>query len=159
MRELKKVYPSIKDQVDITYYPLGKSSSFVNQEGKIEFECQHGKPECDRNMLQNCALNAIGKENQDLQTSYIICAMDFSKDQSKCIEDAGLSLADTMGCFHGPKGIELQLQTEKDSGPIIKRSGFVPTIVYNGVYNSEDFYDSLDDFARVVRKVARQLNE
>ncbi|CAO1408492.1 unnamed protein product [Diamesa tonsa] len=157
--ELKKVYPSIKDQVEITYYPLGKSSSYINEDGTVGFECQHGKPECDRNMLQNCALNLIGKANQDLQTSYIICAMDFGKDQSKCIEDAGLNVADAMACFHGPKGIELQLQTEKDSGPIIQKSRFVPTIVYNGEYNREDFYDSLDDFAKVVRKVARQLNE
>ena len=157
--ELKKAYPSIKDQVDITYYPLGKSSSYKNEDGTIGFECQHGKPECDRNMLQNCALNSIGKKNQDLQTSYIICAMDFSKDQNKCIEDAGLDLADTLACFHGQRGIELQLQTEKDSGPVINQSRFVPTIVYNGVYNQELSYDSLDDFAKVVRKVARQLNE
>lgn len=138
---------------------MGKSSSYKNEDGSIGFECQHGKLECDRNMLQNCALDLIGKSNQDLQTSYIICAMNFSKDQNKCIEDAGLILADAMGCFNGPRGIELQLQTEKDSGPIIKKSGFVPTIVYNGVYNRADFYDSLDDFAAVVRKVARQLNE
>lgn len=159
MRELKKVYPSIKDQVDITYYPLGKSSSFINNDGAIEFECQHGKPECDRNKLQNCALDIIGKKNMDLQTSYIICAMDFSKDQNQCIRDAGLNLDDTLACFHGQRGIELQLQTEKDSGPIIKRSGFVPTIVYNSVYNEEDLYDSLTDFAKVVRKVSRKLNE
>jgi hypothetical protein len=93
----------------------------------------------------------IGAENQDIRTSFVICAMDFSKNPSNCASNLGLNLNKINECANGEKGIELQLEDEKKSADIINRSGFVPTIVYQQNYRAGDFWASLEDFEGVIR--------
>ncbi|XP_070500843.1 GILT-like protein 1 [Chironomus tepperi] len=155
-RHLKRVYPKIKDMVKINYVPFGKAYSYDSNDG-IRFNCQHGQRECDGNKFQSCVLDVIGSDNQDLQTDFVVCAMDFTKNPQNCAKNIGVNFKKVNECMTSNKGIQLQLKAEQDSTGIIRRSGFVPTIVYNGVYNGNDFWDSLDDFDSIVSNKLRSL--
>lgn len=101
--------------------------SFDTREG-IRFNCQHGQRECDGNMFQSCVLDVIGSDNQDLQTKFVVCAMDFSQNPQNCAKFSGVNLNKVNECMTSNKGIELQLKAETDSTRVIRRSGFVPTV-------------------------------
>jgi Gamma interferon inducible lysosomal thiol reductase (GILT) len=101
--------------------------SFDNN-GRTIFNCQHGQRECEGNIFQSCVLDAIGSQRQDVQTNFVICAMDFSKNPTNCAQNLGIDLNKISECTNGNKGLELQLKAEKDSSPVISRSFFVPTV-------------------------------
>lgn len=61
-------------------------------------------------------------------------------------------------CANGEKGLQLQLEAEEYSKNIISRSGFVPTIVYQGQYKAGDFWASLEDFKGVINDRLQQLS-
>lgn len=109
-----------------------------------------GVRECDGNKFQSCCIDVIGKTDQDRQTAFVICAMDFSKNAYNCAQNLGLDMTKVNDCVNGEKGTELQLEAEEYSRDIINRSGFVPTIVYNSKYQAGDFWASLEDFEGVV---------
>jgi hypothetical protein len=92
----------------------------------------------------------IGSEDQDKQTSFVICAMDFSKNPSNCAQNLGLDMNKVNNCANGEKGTSLQLKAEEYSKDVIGRSGFVPTIVYKNQYKAGDFWASLEDFEGIV---------
>lgn len=54
--------------------------------------------------------------------------MDFSKNLRKCASSNGVDMNEVDECVNGNKGTELQLQAEKESEEIIRRSMFVPTV-------------------------------
>lgn len=57
-----------------------------------------------------------------------MCAMDFTKNIQNCAKKSGINSSDLNLCLTGEKGIELQLQAEKESEEIIRKSSFVPTV-------------------------------
>lgn len=83
--------------------------------------------------------------------------MDFAKNPSNCAQNLGLDLSAINSCFNGPEGTSLQLKAEEDSKNIIRRSQFVPTIVYQKNYKTGDFWASLDDFESIVGERLNQL--
>lgn len=54
--------------------------------------------------------------------------MDFKKDARNCAVNSGVNMKKVDACVSGSKGVELQLQAERESKEIIKRSMFVPTV-------------------------------
>ena len=108
-----------------------------------------GVRECEGNKFQSCALDVIGKD-QDKQTKFVVCAMDFSKSSSNCAQNLGLDMNKVNECANGERGNSLQLQAEEFSKDIIARSGFVPSIVYGGVFKTSDNWASLEDFEAIV---------
>ena len=82
-------------------------------------------------MFQSCVLDVIGNDNQDVQTNFVICAMDFSKNPSNCAKNIGVNLNKVDECMRSNKVVQLQLKAEQESEGIIKRSGFVPTVNFN----------------------------
>lgn len=59
----------------------------------------------------------------------------------QCANSLNISLSDVTECLRGPRGIELQLNAEKETHLIRKPyPSFIPTIVYNQVKYSIQFY-------------------
>jgi len=156
--QLKRTYPKIKDSVVINYVPFGKSYSYYLN-GETLFSCQHGVRECEGNRFQSCALDVIGPDDQDKQTEFVICAMDFLKIPSNCATTLGLDLKAIENCYNGERGIKLQLEAEKFSKDIIEKSGFVPSITYGHKYNARSQRSSLDSFHEIVKEHLQKLAE
>lgn len=66
-----------------------------------------------------------------MQTSFVICAMDFSKNPVSCAKNAAIDMGAVDECIKGESGLQLQLKAEQDSLGIIRRSNFVPTVKIN----------------------------
>ncbi|XP_070505869.1 GILT-like protein 1 [Chironomus tepperi] len=138
-------YESLKDLVDFVYVPFGKSSHTKNDDGSLNFTCQHGPLECYGNVWELCALDMIGP-NQDVQTQFVICDMNITNAREQCTLDAGLSVLDVKDCVD-TRGTSLELKAELVTAPIIEQSGKVPTVVYNDIYNTTEYYGAVVDFA------------
>lgn len=150
--QFESAYDDIKDDVEVSFYTHGKSKSFTNERGEIEFECQHGPSECEKNKFQTCGLHQIGPD-QDKQADFIICTMGYKKSYWQCVSSLGLNQQDIDECVGGQLGTELQLKMESASAEPIADSGNVPTITFNGKYNGSDFYAALDNFRKVVLRI------
>lgn len=148
--QFRPAYENIKNEVVVRFYTFGKSKSFINEKGEIEFECQHGEKECEWNKIQTCGLDKIGA-NQDLQAQFIICTM-CSLNKAECVESLDLSFDDIQTCANGTLGTELQLKMEEASA-IIKTAGHVPLIKFDGDYNVALFYKALDGIEEVVQSL------
>lgn len=150
--------------------------------GETLFSCQHGKTvrdkvvnkfrdisfeldvyvgsrECQGNRYQSCALDVIGPNDQDKQTAFVICAMDFLKIPSNCAKDLDLDLDAIDACFNGKRGTELQLEAESFSKDVIEDSGFVPTMTYGQKFNARSQRSSLDRFYEVVKQHIESLSQ
>lgn len=110
-----------------------------------------GVRECEGNMFQSCVLDVIG-DDQDKQTSFVICAMDFNKNPPNCAQNMGLDMTKVNDCTNGPRGTKLQLEAEEFSRHIIGKSAFVPTIVFQGAYKAGDQWGAIEDFETVVKE-------
>lgn len=76
--------------------------------------------------------------------------MNFVNTAANCAQNLGLDVGKINQCVNGERGKILQLEAEKFSKNVIARSGFVPSIVYDGVFKAGDNWASLEDFEAVV---------
>ncbi|KAH8311637.1 hypothetical protein KR044_007300 [Drosophila immigrans] len=150
MRQLGPVHAELGEYIDIALVPFGKSES---EENGALFHCQHGPAECEGNRLQSCVISSTN--NQAIQVKFVACQM-FALDYAnadKCANEAGL-LTDVEHCMKTPTGTKLQLEAEQ----ITKRyrPSFVPTIVYNHVFDQQLQDKSLRNFRSTVCYLLRQ---
>uniref|UniRef100_A0A1B0GBZ4 Gamma-interferon inducible lysosomal thiol reductase n=1 Tax=Glossina morsitans morsitans TaxID=37546 RepID=A0A1B0GBZ4_GLOMM len=137
-------YESLKDFIDIKLVPFGKSNSFDNG---LQFFCQHGPRECMGNRQQSCVLH----QSQDpvAQVKFAVCQMTKLDTSSikECSELAGLS-SDINQCMSSETGTLLQLEAERITHSYAP--SFIPTIIYNGVFEQQLQDNSIRDFRGTV---------
>ncbi|XP_017769657.1 PREDICTED: GILT-like protein F37H8.5 [Nicrophorus vespilloides] len=154
-KQLNPSWSDVSEYVDITFIPFGKSESVKDGE---YFRCQHGPEECKGNRIQSCALDALTDQTKEVE--FVNCFMtEYNKYSDKdfgevCIENAGLKVEDVKNCFDSDKGKELQLQAEKDTIAISPK--FVPTVVYNEVFDQKLQQDSMTDFKGTACKLIKE---
>ncbi|XP_039970139.1 GILT-like protein 1 [Bactrocera tryoni] len=130
-RQLAPAYGNLKQNLNVNLVPFGKSRS-VNHGS--EFYCQHGPAECAGNRLQSCVLNQ--PSTQDQRVRFAICQMLANDKQNveECTDLVGLS-SDVDGCVKTNVGTQLQLLAEQVTNQY--SPSFVPTIIYDGVFNQQ----------------------
>ncbi|TDG52463.1 hypothetical protein AWZ03_001293 [Drosophila navojoa] len=150
MHQLGPVHEELKEYIDIELVPFGKSSS--EQNGAI-FHCQHGPAECEGNRLQSCVISS--SNDQAAQVKFVVCQMFASNyaNADKCASQAGIR-TDVEYCMKTPTGTKLQLDAELITNQY--RPSFVPTIVYNRVFNQQLQDQSLRNFRATVCYLLRQ---
>jgi len=149
--QLLPAYDLLRDHIELFFVPHGKAF-YVDHGGY--FLCQFGPNECYGNMLQLCGLQQICR-NQQAQVDFIACEMDFPFNQNRtrpqCSERVGIDWSDVEVCIESGLAHELKVdagrQTMRVATPY---PNFVPTIVYNGVFNQELQNRSLNSFFYVV---------
>ncbi|XP_062127096.1 GILT-like protein 1 [Drosophila sulfurigaster albostrigata] len=150
MRQLGPVHEELGEYIDIALVPFGKSAS---EENGALFHCQHGPAECEGNRLQSCVISSTN--NQAIQVKFVVCQM-FALDYAnadKCTNEVGL-LTDVEHCMKTPTGTKLQLEAEQITK--LYRPSFVPTIVYNHVFDQQLQDKSLRNFRSTVCYLLRQ---
>lgn len=143
-RQLGPHYESLKDYMDISLVPFGKSYS---QNNGGQFFCQHGPRECLGNRQQSCVLQQT--KDQLIQVNFAVCQMTIPDNSNinYCAESVGLSSAiDT--CMTTELGTLLQLEAEHVT--LAYAPKFVPTIVYDGVFDQQLQDKSIRDFRGTV---------
>ncbi|XP_076252600.1 gamma-interferon-inducible lysosomal thiol reductase-like protein [Rhynchophorus ferrugineus] len=159
-----QLYPSWRDiapYVNIKLIPFGKSVSFENG---TQFICQHGPSECRGNRIMSCVLSRI--PNQNMQVEYVNCFMgsylNVRKDQKEtgraCAQRVGVNMEKIIqNCYLTGEGTQLQLAAEFSTSTVLPR--FIPTIIYNGVFNQKLQDASLRDFRKVVCDLINNIPE
>lgn len=85
------------------------------------------------NRLESCALDIL-KGQPKAQADFILCHMRWNVSIEQCTKETNISIDDLKACETGARGIELQLEAEKQTHLIKKPyPRFVPTIVFNQV--------------------------
>uniref|UniRef100_A0A1I8NDU5 Gamma interferon inducible lysosomal thiol reductase n=1 Tax=Musca domestica TaxID=7370 RepID=A0A1I8NDU5_MUSDO len=113
----------------------------------LQFICQHGPEECKGNRQQLCVMNQ--SYDHVVQTKFVLCQMGQKNitDIEECTKSLGLS-SDIDECMNGDEGNHLQLQAERVT--FVYRPQFLPTIIYDGVFNPILQNNSLKDFLGTV---------
>ncbi|XP_046400992.1 GILT-like protein 1 [Ischnura elegans] len=151
LKQLPGAYMQFREYIDIKFVPFGKATT----SGSGGFNCQHGPVECDANRMQSCALSYI--TNPDMQAQFVPCVMNGTDPTilgPKCASEIGLNYGDVERCYATDEGLNLQLQAQTDTYAVQDPLDFVPTIVYNGVFNQGLQDNSLSDFSSTI---CRQL--
>lgn len=68
----------------------------------------------------------------------------------QCARRINLNITNLKNCTHGKEGDELLAQYGDQTLNLEPLISFVPTIIYNDVYDSDDQWRSLRDFVAVV---------
>uniref|UniRef100_D3TM92 Gamma-interferon inducible lysosomal thiol reductase n=1 Tax=Glossina morsitans morsitans TaxID=37546 RepID=D3TM92_GLOMM len=143
-------YDELGDFIDIKLVPFGNAKSV--DDGK-EFVCQHGPAECLGNLKQSCVINQT--TNQTAQVKFVVCQMTThwnDNDVKECSESVGLP-SNIDNCVNTQLGTNLQLEAERITK--LYQVTYVPTIVYDKVFNQDLQQNSLKDFRATVCNLLR----
>ncbi|XP_076681632.1 gamma-interferon-inducible lysosomal thiol reductase 1 isoform X2 [Andrena cerasifolii] len=153
--KLAPSYEILKDHINLTFVPYGKASQTQDPgTGQWQFSCQHGASECEGNMAQACAINAIQNGEpvegvQQLTAALVTCAMTSRYPPSavpQCAKKVGLSddLQKSIDdCIAGPLSKELLAANGDRTAALNPALSFVPTITINGEYQSKALHNFL----------------
>ncbi|XP_055387013.1 GILT-like protein 1 isoform X2 [Condylostylus longicornis] len=155
--QLPDAYPALKNYIDIQFVPFGKANSFHNGVD-YQFACHFGPVECYGNKLQSCMINTFDR-NADIHYEFTKCYMTSKSPRSEgeahdlayeCARAIGLPKERMDSCMNSREGILLQLRDEQATKSLQNPLQFVPTIVYDGVYDKALQDQSLTNFRGVI---------
>uniref|UniRef100_A0A2M4D000 Putative gamma-interferon inducible lysosomal thiol reductase n=1 Tax=Anopheles darlingi TaxID=43151 RepID=A0A2M4D000_ANODA len=143
--QLLTLNPALLNSITLDFIPFGKAQSINNG---ASFTCQHGPAECEGNRVQSCILNLL--PTQQAKVNYVGCQMDFAADPRgwECAFRSGVNLNTAEACVEGPLGTQLQLEAERRTHAI--SPAWIPTIVFNGVFDQTLQDRAQDGFASVI---------
>ena len=96
--------------------------------------------------------------SQHSQVEYVACQMQFGADELSCGQSHLPGGDDAIEqCIYGGDGTQLQLEAERQTNTIKPR--FVPTIVYNGIFDQRLQDRSQYDFKGVVCELLQNAPE
>ncbi|XP_044735152.1 GILT-like protein 1 [Chrysoperla carnea] len=156
----KQFYPTyikLGAYFNVDLLPYGKATH-SNQTGKWVFNCQHGPNECFANTVQACVLHDE-KASEEQKLKFINCVLSDSNPTyagSKCGKESDLYWATIDTCSKTEEGANYLAQYGDRTHAVRPNISFVPTIIFNSVYNQELQNKALKNFEEVL---CSQLSE
>lgn len=147
--QLVPTYDLYKDFLDIEFVSWGRASR--EEDGTLV--CQFGPNDCFANRVQRCALELL-KDDQDAQIRYMSCENvpphpSLNQQSYNCAHEQGVNLVDLDYCvFHTAD--ELERRDEIIGSRHIAELGFVPSLVFNDVFDVPQHQQGLSRFKNVV---------
>ncbi|KAG5899568.1 hypothetical protein JTB14_022899 [Gonioctena quinquepunctata] len=159
--------------INLTLVPYGKAHTTL-ENGVYSFSCHHGNVECYGNKLQACSLIFIDFGNSTDKLGYnknavefVICLMDGVKSTTRIDEIQSVAQkCDKTGVYGILKKCvddahigsqflnKLGMRTNELQNPL----EYVPTIVYNEVFDKEESDQSVNDFKKVFCSKVKSKN-
>ncbi|XP_046548878.1 gamma-interferon-inducible lysosomal thiol reductase-like [Haliotis rubra] len=143
------------DILNITVLPFGNAEE--KQEGnKWIFTCQHGRSECEGNLIATCALKTTSF-NSTAYLPFLNCMEAAAHEHviwfavlKNCAVRNHVSEADIRSCMKSDAGNEL----EHEMGVATKKEGveYVPWIVINGQHTNATQQEAQDDLLKLICK-------
>ncbi|XP_022910307.1 GILT-like protein 1 [Onthophagus taurus] len=151
-QQLAPNYDALAEKIFVDFVPYGKATHELIDD-KWHFECQHGENECYGNMMQACGLNET--DDQATQVKFIDCVMSASYPASdasmeECAIASGISWDNMVECSKNGVGAKLLAAYGDRTHAVEPTITFVPTIIYNDVYDADKQQGSLVDFLNTV---------
>ncbi|KAK4883626.1 hypothetical protein RN001_006945 [Aquatica leii] len=153
-KQLYPTYSKIGNFLIIDLVPYGKATQ-VKKNGKWVFECQHGPEECQANKQQACSLQMYS--NQTEIVTFISCVMSYydpgdRNAVEKCASKSGFFGKAILNCSESVKGDEYLAKYGDRTHSATPRISFIPTIVFNDVYDAKIQFSSLSNLLETACK-------
>ncbi|XP_030748377.1 gamma-interferon-inducible lysosomal thiol reductase-like [Sitophilus oryzae] len=153
--QLVPVFERLKDFLIIDLVPYGKAQTTVDDNGNIEFICQHDHVECYANKIHACVIDQV--EDVENQLKYIACMITDNmvpEDAGKrCGHEHNIDFAPVNKCATEQKGSILLKKFGERTHDLSPRVKFVPTIELNESQTFESQASILKDLLRAVCNV------
>jgi len=170
----EQVFPAVKselkDYVDITWVPFGKSQ-FFTQGSDVTFTCHHGVNECYGNKVHACAIEHIQANSyqteftrESLTLDFINCMMMAGKNfpdnvypGARCARDNHISTWENIQqCANSTEGSQLLKKhgeiTNQFQNPLLS----VPTVVFKQQYDANVNERAMINFLGTICKYVQQ---
>ncbi|KAF4530958.1 hypothetical protein B566_EDAN011339, partial [Ephemera danica] len=138
-----------KENIQVDYLPYGKArQTMVN--GNWQFICQHGSDECRGNKMMACAIKYI--TDVDVLVQFIDCVMGsiYPPDAGNaCATIHNVNWTPINTCWMSTESDDLLAAYGDRTHALTPAITFVPTIVFDGVFNQADQDESLTNFKAV----------
>jgi len=145
-KQLQPAFETLKEHLVINFIPYGKAFHKNEENGKISFQCHHGPNECFSNKIHACVLNTSLSTEEIIK--FVSCSIGSYQEKNLrlCAEEVNLSYDLLKMCANNIAGSNFLAKygdITLNVDPVIT---FVPTIIFNNSYSSENQNDSLNDF-------------
>jgi len=139
LHNLMPAYDKLGDILDVRLWPYGKATTTNKSGGGFEFECQHGKDECDGNMWHGCTSRYV--HDQATRLSMVKCMIENNREPAKiaetCASQLGVSLQKISDCATGEEGVEIHYMAGLSTDQLQPKVSFIPTIKLEGSQGSQ----------------------
>ena len=133
---------------DIKLYPYGNAKESKDGD-KWKFECQHGKGECQMNLIETCALHLMSHPHQFMPFINCVEKNATMKNAQKCAESLQVEWGPISQCYSGSEGNFLEHQLAQKTEALKPQHQYVPWIVVDGKHTEQmqtDAQTSLEEF-------------
>jgi len=138
----------IRALLDINLIPFGKASYKLNENGTLEFTCQHRENECLANMYLACSLKMYTLDQSMKYTHCIMSQSDAHNHLERCANELSLSYSDLKTCQEDKKRGPQYL---KELGDKTGKLKFVPTVRVNNVpWQFKHVREYMGDFKKYI---------
>ncbi|KAJ8918983.1 hypothetical protein NQ315_016887 [Exocentrus adspersus] len=160
---VNEFYPTYQDHaehMEVDLVPYGKANA-TNSSGSWVFQCQHGPAECYGNKVHSCAVD-LYPVNQS--TEFVVCAMSSTNASSdvnleQCAVTANISWTTLQECISSGQGDELLAANGRRTDELIPDLiNFVPTIVFQDVFNNDLHTVALNNFGSIYVYLLEQVH-
>ncbi|KAJ8408358.1 hypothetical protein AAFF_G00257720 [Aldrovandia affinis] len=127
----------LSDIMDVELVPFGNAVE-SGSEGKYVFECQHGEPECQGNMIETCIMELV----EDMAFPIIFC-MESSSDvlgsAQACLQlyAPTVTWETIMTCVKGDQGNKLMHANAQMTNALTPAHTYVPWVTFDGVHTDD----------------------
>ncbi|XP_039287470.1 gamma-interferon-inducible lysosomal thiol reductase isoform X2 [Nilaparvata lugens] len=150
--QIAPAWRDLKTHIKFDLVPYGHAKQNYTGE-QWSFSCQHGEKECRYNKLHACFMKKEKSKNKLIPL--LTCLMrdkDEGHNLKKCARKYKVNLSQIKSCWKGKEGDALLAKygdRTHNFRPIIR---FVPTIVFNGVFDRPSHEQALINLPKVVCK-------
>jgi len=147
VKQLQPSWRKINSFVTLRLVPFGKASWVANNFGGYDFQCQHGRAECEGNKIHACGIEYSSDIAQAL--SFVTCMMKQPNDIEPCATESGIDIAVLSNCWSSGQSEQLLQANGVETLSLQPRLTFVPWLIFNGTWTDTNQWDGLADLVNI----------
>ncbi|CAG9759942.1 unnamed protein product [Ceutorhynchus assimilis] len=136
--QLVPVYNELKQFLLLDLIPYGKAETIIDENGKIDFHCQHDQVECFANKIHACVIDKI--TDPEIQVKFVACMITdnlLPEDAGeRCGRELNLDFSPINKCAIEQEGSLLLKKHGERTNSLHPKVKFIPTIELN---NNQSF--------------------
>jgi len=133
-QEVASAFSEVPDIMDLMVYAYGNAQETKNSDGTWKYTCQHGKDECDGNILEACAISLYNKTAQWFP--FVNCIEEADDAPSKvaagCAKKAGLDYTAIAKLAASRQGNQIMHEVATTTNNLNPPHQFTPWVTMNG---------------------------